>query len=315
MAVGRHGGNERLHVVSGNAQRLFRSTVTAAVGEGDRDAPRGVCFGNSSNTRGPTVSSPAKRAGASHTAAFTALQGQYLAFIHTYEGIHGCAPAEADLQRHFGVTPPSVHQMVVTLERKGLITRVAGGARSIKLQIPSSALPPLERREWSGPDQQRAQLSAIRSRKSADRTKRTSSSSALPARITKPDAAAEYVDSPMMTKRLRFGPIVSVEIAGGYGNYRTRLKLTRKLDGDCTCPSDAWPCKHVRALRTTWETNPESFLDVDAFLRNLDAREKGELIETIGKIVVAFPQTLGAFGVAGFDETDDDGDDDLGLWD
>ena len=46
---------------------------------------------------------------ASSTAPFTPVQGQYLAFMHTYEGIHGCAPAEADLQRHFGVTPPSVH--------------------------------------------------------------------------------------------------------------------------------------------------------------------------------------------------------------
>src|SRR5437762_1507888 len=119
-------------------------------------------FGPTRQTRGATVSSPTTRTGASPTAAFTPLQGQYLAFMHTYEGIHGCAPAEADLQRHFGVTPPSVHQMVVTLERKGLITRVAGGARSIKLQIPSAGLPPLDRREQSGPDRQRSQLSAIR---------------------------------------------------------------------------------------------------------------------------------------------------------
>jgi Mn-dependent DtxR family transcriptional regulator len=32
-------------------------------------------------------------------------------------------PAEADLQRHFGVSPPSVHQMILTLERRGLIKR------------------------------------------------------------------------------------------------------------------------------------------------------------------------------------------------
>src|SRR5665213_2970296 len=107
----------------------------------------GVCFRQLDIARGPTVSSPTKRTGAARTASFTALQGQYLAFIHTYEGIHGCAPAEADLQRHFGVTPPSVHQMVVTLERKGLITRVAGAARSIKLQIASATLPSLEHRE------------------------------------------------------------------------------------------------------------------------------------------------------------------------
>lgn len=255
------------------------------------------------------MSSPTNRIGASRTAPFTALQGQYLSFIHAYEGIHGCAPAEADLQRHFGVTPPSVHQMIVTLERKGLITRVAGAARSITLRISSATLPPLARREQSAPDRQRSQLGAIRSRHVADRAKRKSASGAR-ARVAKEDAATEYIDNPMMTKRLRFSRTVSAEIAGRYGDYRTRLRLTRKLDGDCTCPSDYWPCKHVRALRATWEANPDSFLDVEAFLRGLDAREKAELIETIGKIVAAFPQTLGLFGVAGFDENEDDGDED-----
>ena len=47
---------------------------------------------------------------------FTPKQGQYLAFIHAYTLVLGRPPAEADLQRHFGVTPPSVHQMVLTLE-------------------------------------------------------------------------------------------------------------------------------------------------------------------------------------------------------
>lgn len=45
--------------------------------------------------------------------AFTPLQGQYLSFIATYERLHGRAPAEADLQRYFGVTPPTVHQMIL----------------------------------------------------------------------------------------------------------------------------------------------------------------------------------------------------------
>ncbi len=112
----------------------------------------------------------------------------------------------------------------------------------------------------------------------------------------------------MMTKRLRLGPNVSAEIAGRYGDYRTRLKLTRQLDGDCTCPSDDWPCKHVHALRATWNAHPDSFLDMEVFLRALDTREKAELIETIGRIVIAYPQTLGFFGVARFDESDHDDD-------
>ena len=38
---------------------------------------------------------------------FTAKQGQYLAFIYYDSKVHGMAPAEADFQRYFRVTPPS----------------------------------------------------------------------------------------------------------------------------------------------------------------------------------------------------------------
>ena len=75
---------------------------------------------------------------------FTRLQGQYLAFIRAYSLIHGRAPAEADMQRFFGVTAPSVHQMVVTLERRGLIARVRGVVRSIRILVPLEELPALE---------------------------------------------------------------------------------------------------------------------------------------------------------------------------
>jgi hypothetical protein len=72
---------------------------------------------------------------------FTPKQGQYLAFIHAYTLVIGRPPAEADLQRFFRVTPPSVHQMVLTLERCGLIRRQPGIARSIKLLVDPETLP------------------------------------------------------------------------------------------------------------------------------------------------------------------------------
>jgi DNA-binding MarR family transcriptional regulator len=78
--------------------------------------------------------------------SFTAKQGQYLAFIHAYRRLHGRAPAEADFQRFFQVSPPSVHQMIVKLEQAGLITRQPGVARSISLAIGPKALPELEPR-------------------------------------------------------------------------------------------------------------------------------------------------------------------------
>jgi DNA-binding MarR family transcriptional regulator len=71
-------------------------------------------------------------------------QGQYLAFIHAYSLALGRPPAEADIQRFFAVTPPSVHQMVLTLERKGFISRKPGSARSIRLLIDPETLPALQ---------------------------------------------------------------------------------------------------------------------------------------------------------------------------
>ena len=81
---------------------------------------------------------------ASPKSAFTEKQGQYLAFIHAYSLVMGRPPAEADMQRFFAVTPPSVHQMVLTLERQGLISRTPGAARSIQLRIDPETLPKLQ---------------------------------------------------------------------------------------------------------------------------------------------------------------------------
>ena len=76
---------------------------------------------------------------------YTERQGQFLAYIHQYSIVNGCAPAEADMQRFFQITPPSVHSMVLTLERRGLIRRVPGQARSITLIVSPESLPPLKR--------------------------------------------------------------------------------------------------------------------------------------------------------------------------
>ena len=46
----------------------------------------------------------------------------------------------------FGVTAPSVHQMVVTLDARGLVARVPGKARSIRVLAAVEDLPPLVER-------------------------------------------------------------------------------------------------------------------------------------------------------------------------
>jgi len=57
---------------------------------------------------------------------------------------NGVPPAEADIQRYFRVSPPSVHQMILTLEKEGLISRVPRQPRSVRVLLPSWDLPPLE---------------------------------------------------------------------------------------------------------------------------------------------------------------------------
>jgi len=74
-------------------------------------------------------------------AQFTDKQGQYLAFIWAYAQINGRAPAEADFQRYFKVTAPSVHQMLKTLDQLGLIDKQPGVARSIQLRVSPQDLP------------------------------------------------------------------------------------------------------------------------------------------------------------------------------
>ncbi|MFC1805363.1 LexA family protein [Planctomycetota bacterium] len=83
-------------------------------------------------------------AGSGGTADYTPRQGQFLAFIYYYTKLNRRPPAEADMARFFGISPPAVHQMVLTLERRGLIERIPGRPRSIRLLLPREALPELE---------------------------------------------------------------------------------------------------------------------------------------------------------------------------
>ena len=83
-----------------------------------------------------TVSIPANS-----PAPYAEQQGQYLAFIHAYTKVNGRPPAQADMQRFFAVTAPSVHQMVLSLERRGLFRRTPGRARSLEVLVAPENLP------------------------------------------------------------------------------------------------------------------------------------------------------------------------------
>ena len=77
-------------------------------------------------------------------APYTLRQGQFLAYIHTNTRLHRQPPSESEMAYFFGVSPPSVHQMVVTLERRGLLQRTPGLARALRVLLPPEALPNLD---------------------------------------------------------------------------------------------------------------------------------------------------------------------------
>jgi hypothetical protein len=84
-------------------------------------------------------------------AKFTPTQGRYLAFIDQYTRLHGVPPAEADMLAYFRTSPPSVRQMILTLERKGFISRKPGQARSIMVLVSPADMPDLSSGEPRAP--------------------------------------------------------------------------------------------------------------------------------------------------------------------
>lgn len=74
-------------------------------------------------------------------ASFTPTQGRYLSYIHAYTSLHGYPPAEAEIAAAMCVAPPSVNQMVKTLEKRGLISRQPGVARALRVLVPEEDIP------------------------------------------------------------------------------------------------------------------------------------------------------------------------------
>jgi hypothetical protein len=78
-------------------------------------------------------------------ADMTPTQGRYLAYIHAYTEGFGLPPAESEIADGLGVSPPSVNQMMKTLEKKGLIRRQPRVPRSIEILISPDKIP-----KWKG---------------------------------------------------------------------------------------------------------------------------------------------------------------------
>ena len=78
------------------------------------------------------------------SANYTPKEGRYLAYIYYYTKLHRRAPAEHNMETYFRVSRPTVHAMIVKLERRGFISREPGKPRAIRLLLKREELPDLE---------------------------------------------------------------------------------------------------------------------------------------------------------------------------
>ena len=77
---------------------------------------------------------------------FTPTQGRYLSFIHAYTEAFGQAPSMQEIADALKVQSPSVNGMLKTLDKKGLIERSPGVARSIEILLDPVKIPAWKKR-------------------------------------------------------------------------------------------------------------------------------------------------------------------------
>ena len=76
--------------------------------------------------------------------SYSGTQEQCLVFIYYDQAkIHAVPPSEADMQGYVNASAPAVHNMIVTLEKRGLIRRFPHAARSIQTLLTRDSLPGL----------------------------------------------------------------------------------------------------------------------------------------------------------------------------
>jgi hypothetical protein len=99
--------------------------------------------------------------------SFTVRQGQILSFIYRFAERHGVSPSFDEIAAHFGITSPSVNGMIRTLEKKGLLSRIPGAARTLRVEVPASSLPEIDFGRSPGSSRSKAQQDEYPSRHAA----------------------------------------------------------------------------------------------------------------------------------------------------
>ena len=126
--------------------------------------------------------------------------------------------------------------------------------------------------------------------------------------------ASELVGAEFIIKRYRDGNEISAAFA--FHGQTLHCTVTAKkyaLQDLCTCDAHYF-CRHAAALVMTFLETPDSFLDLESFLDELDESPKGDLVDMLRTMIGRYPgSSLEVLGYPGFQPSEvlDDPDDDF----
>jgi repressor LexA len=224
---------------------------------------------------------------------YTPQQGQYLVYIHQYTQLNGQPPAEADIQRFFRVSPPTVHQMILNLEAKGLLARTPGKARSLRVLVPSGKLPELTSPGTSLPDQRaKGEAGAPEARTTKMRVPKTAQRSSPLHQLKDGEAAALFRS--LLTKHPELSAEAETLAASVIGDVamediaQATEDAVRALDlDDLNSRAGSHSFGYVEPTEAAWELVEEAVMPlIEDIQRRLDAGQPDAALATCAGIVL-----------------------------
>ncbi len=115
------------------------------------------------------------------------------------------------------------------------------------------------------------------------------------------EAAGVVAQEIKLVRRIKDGTSVSgafVEVDGPV--YTTVQVRSYTMEALCTCPATG-PCPHGGAVALLYLADPETFLDLDRYLRNLDGRSRDELLDMLRQVLSSIPAALEMLDIPDFE--------------
>jgi len=224
---------------------------------------------------------------------YTPKQGQYLAFIYHYTQVNGRPPAEADIQRFFRVSPPTVHQMILNLEARGLLARAPGKPRSLRVLLQSEKLPGLTS-PGTPPQERRAkgEAGAHETGMTRKREPKTALGSSPLQQLKEGEAAALFRS--LLAKHPELSAEAEALAASAIGDVamediaQETEEAVRSLDlDDLNSRAGSHSYGYVEPGEAAWELIEEAVMPlIEDIQRRLDAGQPGAALATCAGVVL-----------------------------